>query len=491
MKKQLLGLGLGLALLAGQGGAEPPAPKPTPGLLGQPAHEPPIRPLHLEISTPSLGLPAKPRPIRPAALHGGSAIKAARATPVGRINLANGMRVLTTESPEEDIVALELLIGVGLIDETTPVTGITHLIQELITERITNDAKGEDRIEATGTVLKLSTEPDYARISVVCTADQFPHVMSWVAGALRQRTTNAEELSKVRKRIVKEIKEGSGGAFTQLYSIFRQTFYRYHPYRQTSRGSEMALERMDPATVDQFLARYYAANKMVLSIAGRVDRLDLADMVKKEFGPIPATDVKSVEIAWEPKATEKEVTLTGGMNIAWLFVGFPAPGVESRDYAAMKLVQAILGEGLSSRLFTEIREKRSLAYELGAMYPVLRGPSHMLAYTITKPEQVGAARKQLLKEVERLKKDGVGSIELQESRLKVIGNYLLERETNTGKAFNLALAEVIGVGYEFDQNFVREIEAVTPKEVQEVAQRYLDNFTLVMARPGGRFYLDF
>jgi predicted Zn-dependent peptidase len=424
-------------------------------------------------------------------VHGGSAIKAARATPVGRINLANGMRVLTTESPEEDIVALELLIGVGLIDETTPVTGITHLIQELITERITNDAKGEDRIEATGTVLKLSTEPDYARISVVCTADQFPKVMGWVAGALRQRTTNAEELGKVRKRIVKEIKEGSGGAFTQLYSIFRQTFYRYHPYRQTSRGSEMALERMDPSTVDQFLARYYASNKMVLSIAGRVDRLDLADMVKKEFGPIPATDVKSVEIAWEPKATEKEVTLTGGMNIAWLFVGFPAPGVESRDYAAMKLVQAILGEGLSSRLFTEIREKRSLAYELGAMYPVLRGPSHMLAYTITKPEQVGAARKQLLREVERLKKDGVGSVELQESRLKVIGNYLLERETNTGKAFNLALAEVIGVGYEFDQNFIREIEAVTPKEVQDVAQRYLDNFTLVMARPGGRFYLDF
>ncbi len=491
MRKPLIALGLALAILAGAGTAEPPAPKPTPGLLGQPGAEPPIRPLHLELSTPSLGLPGRPRPIRPAAIPGGSAVKAARATPVGRITLPNGMRVLTTESPEEDIVAFEILIAVGLIDETTPVTGITHLIQELLTERITNDANGEDRIEATGTILKLSTEPDYARISVVCTADAFPKVLSWVGAALSQRTTTAEELAKVRKRIVKEIKEGSGGAFTQLYGIFRQTFYRYHPYRQTSRGSELALERMDPNAVNQFLARYYASNKMVLSIAGRVDRLDLSDMVKKEFGPIPPTDVKTVEIAWEPKASEKEVVLTGGMNIAWLFVGFPAPGVESRDYAGMKLVQAILGEGLSSRLFTEIREKRSLAYELGAMYPVLRGPSHMLAYTITKPEQLGAARKQLLKEVERLKKDGVGSVELQESRLKVIGNYLLERETNTGKAFNLALAEVIGVGYEFDQNFIREIEAVTPKEVQDVAQRYLDNFTLVVARPGGRFYFDF
>lgn len=263
--KRFLGLGLGLALLApGQVGAEPPGARPTPGFVtpGPLPTEPPIKPLHLELSTPSLGLPSKTRPIRPSVVPGGSAIKAARATPVGRITLANGMRVLTTESPEEDIVAVELLIGVGLIDETTPVTGITHLIQELLTDRISSDEAGEDRLEATGSTLRLTTEPDYARISVVTTTDQFPKVLGWLGSALRKRTTSADELARVRKRLVKEIKDGGGGAFGQLYSIFRQTFYRYHPYRQTSRGSELAIERMDASVVDQFLARYYASNRM-------------------------------------------------------------------------------------------------------------------------------------------------------------------------------------------------------------------------------------
>jgi len=67
----------------------------------------------------------------------------------------------------------------------------------------------------------------------------------------------------------------------------------------------------------------------------------------------------------------------------------------------------------------------------------------------------------------------------------------LQRETNQGKAFHLAQAEVLGLGYEADVNFLRDLAAVTPEAVRRVAGLYLDRYTLVVARPGGRFYLDF
>ena len=241
----------------------------------------------------------------------------------------------------------------------------------------------------------------------------------------------------------------------------------------------------------QFFKEHFASNRMVLSVSGRVNRSDVMDQAKKDFSAIKSVESRSLDIAWEPKASEKEIFLSANSSIAWVFLGYPAPNVSSRDYVAMKLIHALMGDGLSSRLFTEIREKRGLAYELGAVYPTLLGPSHMLTYTITKPNQVGAARNQIFKEIQRLKEHGVGNAELDDSRRKLIGNYLLERETNTGRAYNLAIAEVIGVGYEFDVNFIKNVESVTPAEIQQVAKRYLDNYTLVVARPGGRMYFDF
>lgn len=427
---------------------------------------------------------AQPNPDQP------GRIKSARATPVLRKTLDNGLRVLVTEAPQENIVAIELLVQSGSLEEKSPVSGITTFIQELLTERI-NDLPDDGSLsEDTGSVFKLTAEPDYARISLQTTSENYPAVLKALGKALQHDSVTKAEMDKVRKQVTTNYSDGEG-AMEQLYEIFRQTFYRYHPYRSLPKGSKLVLERLTAKEVQDYISQYFVPNRMVLSVSGRVDRGQVGELAQQNFAAMKSNDIKEVEVAWEPQAQEKEIFLSGGTTVAWLVVGFPAPSVASKDYAAMRLIEAVMGDGLSSRLFTEIREKRSLAYELGAQYPPLRGPSHMLTFAITKPEQIGSARKQLFKEFDRLKKEGVGAQELNENRNKVIGSYLLERETNQGKAFALALAEISGVGYEFDQNFIKEIKAVTPAEIQEVAQHYLDNYTMIVARPPGHFYWDF
>lgn len=417
-------------------------------------------------------------------------ISAARKSPVGRFQLPNGMIALVSESPSDDIVAVELLVRVGLTDETSQNSGITHLILKILKDRMTLDANGEDVVEVTGSILKTSTEPDYARISLVTTSAEFPRLLVRIADAVEKTNFTDEEVSQAKEEILGDLR-GDQGAFTQLYDIFCQNFYRYHPYKNNQHGTESSVNRLDGAAVSRFYQEHFASNRMVLSVCGRINRADVADQARKEFSGLRPVEARTLDIAWEPKASEKEIFLSANSSIAWVFLGYPAPNVSSRDYVAMKLIHALMGDGLSSRLFTEIREKRGLAYELGAVYPTLLGPSHMLTYTITKPNQVSAARNQIFKEIQRLKEHGVGNAELDDSRRKLIGNYLLERETNTGRAYNLAIAEVIGVGYEFDVNFIKNVESVTASEIQQVAKRYLDNYTLVVARPGGRMYFDF
>ncbi|MBS2034385.1 insulinase family protein [bacterium] len=416
-------------------------------------------------------------------------VRAARATPVGRQVLKNGLRVLVNESPQEDIVAMELLVQVGAMEETTPVIGIEQILEELLRERISISADGTDRIEDCAASLKVTPELDYMRISLVSTSADFPGLLTAVAEAFKKRPLDEAELEKVRKKILPNL-ESPQGALSELYDIFRQQFYRYHPYKRSGRLAEGLLERLRAHQVQEFMDQYYVANRMIVSISGRIDRTEAVKMVEERFGALPQKEIRSLDVSWDPKPTEKEVFLTGGGQLGWLFVGYPAPSGPSRDYATMRVINALLGEGLSSRLFTEIREKRSLCYELGSMYPVLRGPAHFLTYTVTKPEQVWPARKQLLVEIERLKKDGISKLELEESKRKVIGSYWQERETNQGRAFQSAQGELLGLSYEFDSQFMHALDTITTEDVKEVARRYLDNATLIVARPRGIFYWD-
>ena len=450
--------------------------------LGWPAWSQPL-PTSIHISAPSNSSG------RSSAGDGSGNVRAARATPVGRQVLKNGLRVLVNESPQEDIVALELLVQVGAMEEATPVIGIEQVMQELLTQRISLAADGSDRIEDCAASLKVTPELDYMRISMVSTSGDFPGLLTAVADAFKKRPLEEAELETIRKKILPNL-ESPQGALSELYDIFRQQFYRYHPYKRNGRLAEGLLERLRAHQVQGFMDQYYVANRMVVSISGRIDRTVAVKMVEDRFGTLPQKEIRSLDVSWDPKPTEKEVFLTAGGLLCWLLPGAPAPSGASRDYAAMRVINSLLGEGLSSRLFTEIREKRSLCYELGSMYPVLRGPSHFLTYTVTKPDQVWPARKQLLVEIERLKKDGITKQELEESKRKVIGTYWQERETNQGRAFQSALGELLGLSYEFDSQFMRSLETVTTDDVKEVARRYLDNATLIVARPRGIFYWD-
>lgn len=434
-------------------------------------------PSSIHISSPSPGVDR------------GGLIRAARATPMRRQVLRNGLRILVNESPQENIVALEVLIQAGAMEESTPIEGMNQILQELLQRRVTRAPDGSDRVEECAAQFRVIPEMDYVRLSLLTTREDFPALLTAVAEAVKNHKVSEAELEEVRKKMIQEADQ-SPGALGQLYDIFRQSFYRYHPYKRTGRPATAVLERLRPRQVEEFLDQYFVSNRIVVSICGRIDRTEATQWVEKEFKGLAQRESTLMQVNWEPKSTEKEVFLTGGGEVGWLFVGYPAPPAQSRDYVTMRLIHSVLGEGLSSRLFTEIREKRSLCYELGSMYPVLKGPSHFLTYTVTKPEQVWPARKQFLVEIERLKRDGIGHQELEECKRKLIGAYWQERETNQGRAYQSALAELIGLGYEFDSQFLRLVEAVTPTDVKSVAQRYLDNATLIVARPRGVFYWD-
>ena len=138
----------------------------------------------------------------------------------------------------------------------------------------------------------------------------------------------------------------------------------------------------------------------------------------------------------------------------------------------LKLLNTYLGNGLSSRLFVELREKRGLAYDVSAFYPTRLDNSQFVVYMGTAPENTAIAFEGLSKELERLCKTELTSEELQAAKNKLLGQYALGKQTNGEIAQIFGWYETLGLGIEFDRQFQEDIIQVTPQNIQEVACRY-------------------
>jgi predicted Zn-dependent peptidase len=250
------------------------------------------------------------------------------------------------------------------------------------------------------------------------------------------------------------------------------------------------VESVSAENLQDYFCKYFVPNRTVISIVGNVHKKDVIDKVGDLFGNLKPWTAQRVPIPWEPKPEENYLPLSSGSSLAWLLIGFPAPSYGTDDYAGMRVLYSLLGEGLSCRFWMEVREKRGLSYEIGGMYPVLNGPCHVASYFITSPGQVNQVRKAMMGEIRRIRSERVSPDELEGTKRKVLGKFLLERDTRNGLAAALGAAEVLGVGYQYDQTFPSLVQKVTDSDILYLAREYLENYTLIIARPAGEFYFE-
>lgn len=404
---------------------------------------------------------------------------------VRRTVLPNGLVVLVKPEPKATSVAIELLTRVGPAQEDNTTSGIATLVGRLLERRLSHpDGKRDDLLDRTGTFTHVNVALDYTELSVVTGPESYRPILDRLLSAYGKRPFDDEEINDEKGKLLKVLGNGEGD-FNSVYDLFLALFYRYHPYRQPLGGDPVAVRRFTPPMVNAFIDRWYGPNRTILCVVGNVDP-DLAERVAtSSLGALRPVAENTETVTWEAASTEKEVPLVSEGQMAFLFLGFPAPSVHSQDYAAMQVLNSVMGTGVSSRLWIDLREQRGLAYELGSEYPTLTGPSHFLSFVITRPQQVRASRHRMFVEMDRIRREDVPQWELEAARWKAIGSVLAECETPEGQAARLATTEAQGVGYHFTDRYLDSLWHVTAADVRRVANQYLDNSTLLVARPPG------
>jgi predicted Zn-dependent peptidase len=178
----------------------------------------------------------------------------------------------------------------------------------------------------------------------------------------------------------------------------------------------------------------------------------------------------------------REVFVVAGAQ-AQVFMATLAPPFTHPDYPALKVMTAILGGGMASRFFSDLRDKQALAYSTGALYPPRLDTSAFVATLGTAPGNVTRAEAALREHLARIQAEPPSPEEVAVARSYVVGSQAMDRRTNARQAWYLAAAELSGVGWEFFDVYAANVRRITPADVHRVARKYLGTLRTVVVQP--------
>lgn len=403
---------------------------------------------------------------------------------VHRTVLKNGLVVIVIENPVADIVSARMLIRAGTGHEARSQSGLFALLTALLTKGTDRLSSMEiaEQVESIGASLGSDASADYSLLSLKTVSADFADMLALSAELLLCVNFPENELDLERRLTLDSIRSMQEQPFTVAYNALRTAMYGDHPYGFPGIGTEASVKAITREDLQSAHATYFRPDNCVMVIAGRINPDQAADLVEQCFGHWVAPDKPMPPLVYPALATTSHhQTITQATNQAIVVVGYVAPSVKDEAYSSLKLISTYLGNGLSSRLFVELREKRGLAYDVSAFYPTRLSTSQFVTYMGTAPSNAAIALEGLRYETERLCQEPLPEEELDAAKSKILGQYALGKQTNAQIGQLLGWYEALGLGVGFDDVFQEKVKAITPHTLQAIAQQYLsDPFTVIL-----------
>ena len=403
-----------------------------------------------------------------------------------RTVLANGLTVLALANPVADIISARIFIRAGSALETPDNAGLVSFLMGLLTKG-TNHLSSMDiaeAVESVGASLGTDATADYSVISLKTVAADFEAIFTLATELLRHPSFPPSEIDLEQRLTLQQIRSMQEQPFTVAFNELRQAMYGSHPYALSSVGTEASVAAFTQAQLLDFHRQHFRPDNVVVTVVGRISPEAAVAEVERTLGDWPRPPVPPLALNFPTvEPTTACLPIFQETNQAIVMVGYGGAAVQHPAYAALKLINTYLGNGLSSRLFVELREKRGLAYDVSAFYPTRLSQSQFVAYIGTAPENAATALEGLRFEVERLRETLLTDDDLQAAKNKLLGQYALGKQTNAQLAQLLGWYEILGLGVEFDHQFPDLVNAVTALDTEAVAQAFFQDPTIVLLGP--------
>jgi len=277
--------------------------------------------------------------------------------------LPNGLRVATDTMPDVQSVSLGCWVGVGTRNEAASVNGVAHLVEHMLFKgtRRRSAFRISEEIENVGGQLNAYTTREQTAYYAKVLHEDAPLALDILSDMIQHSTLDAEELVRERTVVLQEIGQSADTPDDIIFDHFQSTAYPGQAIGRPVLGSAEIVGALPREALVDYIAGHYGAPGMVLTAAGRIEHDRMVDLAMKAFGDLPSGAPPKPESASYTGGDFREDRDLEQMH---LVLGFDGVGVHDPDFYAHSVLSTLLGGGMSSRLFQEVREKRGLVYSI-------------------------------------------------------------------------------------------------------------------------------
>ena len=401
--------------------------------------------------------------------------------------LPSGLRVITTPVPTTQAATVSLFVGVGSRSEPQRLNGITHFLEHMIfkgTERRPRANMIAEEIEGAGGALNAYTNKEFTCYWNVLPYDRLETSIDITADMLLNSRLEQEEIDRERTVVQQELKRNHDNPAGWCGRLLGVSIYGEQPCGWDVGGSVELVGEMNRPDFLTHIDGWYLGPNMVLSVAGNCTHEQVLELATPRFEKVATGTVPDVT-PYDPATTGPRVAVDSrDIDQCSVMMGLPIFGRNDPRRFALRILNDTLGSGMSSRLFTEVRERRGLAYSVGSSYGYLADAGVFIVSAGVDREKLTETIGVCLDELQRLVDEPVPEDELRRAKDHAIGRFRLSLET----AFSLGQRhgeQLLTKGeIESIDDFVASLEAVDAAQVRAVAKELFENNKLHCAAVG-------
>lgn len=396
-----------------------------------------------------------------------------------RSKTKSGITVLTEKMDNVRSVSLGIWIGIGSRDEIEGLNGMSHFIEHLLFKGTkTKTARHiSETFDSLGGELNGFTSKEVTCYYTRLLDEHMPVGLEILADMVQNPSLKEKDIESERQVVIEEIHLHNDSPDDLIHDLFSETLFERHPLGKPVLGLSETVSNFKREDLKKYFNEYYAPSNMVVAASGNVDHDELLKLADKAFTRTGGT--KHQRKTYLPNIEQRLNVINRKTEQAYICMGSKGLSAKAKDRFILSVMDNILGGGMSSRLFQEVREKRGLAYSVYSYHSVHTETGTMVLYAGTTPKNAQNVVKIFESQINALKTEPVKKKELNRAKQHLKGQLVLGLESTSHRMMRLGKSELAHGQILPVDELIRKIDKVSPKDIQELANKIFINDKMI------------
>ncbi len=390
-----------------------------------------------------------------------------------RTELPNGLTIVSEEMPHIRSVSIGIWIRTGSRHEASELNGISHFVEHMVFKGTRNRSAEEiaRQVDSIGGNLDAFTAKECVCFNVKVMDEHLARAMDILSDMVLNPTFNEPDIGKERGVILEEIKMDEDNPDLLVHEIFTQNFWKGHPLGRPILGTKETVRRFHQNLLFDYYGARFVPGNMVISAAGSLKHDNFVELVTRTFERLaPRAEI----LDGAPPKAQARIMMRNKKSLeqVQICVGVPSYSISHENRYASFVLNTLLGGGMSSRLFQNIRERQGLVYSIFSELNPYRDTGCLAVYAGTSRNTAPQVVNSIVNEFRELKRNPVSEDELQRAKNQLKGSLMLSMESSTARMSNLARQEMYYNRFFGMSEIIERVQAVSADDVQQNANEF-------------------